>query len=119
MSTTAPTLVDAVLDKTYYDAKIEEPPVAYTVPSTFYIDESLPTTPHEEYELPTLPTTRAASLAPSTEPIASDSVKERRNARRKEYICFGVLLWSIWLEGWNDGSNGPLLPRMQEHYHVS
>lgn len=117
MATT--TAIDPVLQKSDFDIKIEEPPAAYTVPSTFYVDESLPTTPRDEYELPTLPTTRAPSLAPSAEPINALSPEERKRARRREYICFGTLCWSIWLEGWNDGSNGPLLPRMQENYHVS
>ncbi|KAF9448128.1 MFS general substrate transporter [Macrolepiota fuliginosa MF-IS2] len=29
-----------------------------------------------------------------------------------------ALNWFVFLLGWNDGANGPLLPRIQEHYHV-
>jgi len=31
---------------------------------------------------------------------------------------FLTLCWSIFLLGWNDGTIGPLLPRIQEVYHV-
>lgn len=33
-------------------------------------------------------------------------------------VQFLALCWSIWLEGWNDGSTGPLLPRIQQNYGV-
>ncbi|KAN0084382.1 hypothetical protein V8E55_007886 [Tylopilus felleus] len=32
-------------------------------------------------------------------------------------IHFATLCWAAILNGWNDGSNGPLLPRMQQVYH--
>ncbi|PPQ65344.1 hypothetical protein CVT26_000057 [Gymnopilus dilepis] len=33
-------------------------------------------------------------------------------------IQFLSLCWTLFLAGWNDGSTGPLLPRIQEVYHV-
>ncbi|KIK79530.1 hypothetical protein PAXRUDRAFT_276762 [Paxillus rubicundulus Ve08.2h10] len=36
----------------------------------------------------------------------------------REQMQFVALCWFIYLEGWNDGSNGPLLPRIQEVYGV-
>ncbi|OJT08121.1 Bypass of stop codon protein 6 [Trametes pubescens] len=38
--------------------------------------------------------------------------------RRKAQIQFATLCWSIFVAGWNDGTLGPLLPRLQEVYHV-
>ncbi|KAI0763030.1 MFS general substrate transporter [Trametes elegans] len=38
--------------------------------------------------------------------------------RRKERIQFATLCWTLFLAGWNDGTTGPLLPRMQSVYHV-
>ncbi|KAH9852219.1 MFS general substrate transporter [Lenzites betulinus] len=38
--------------------------------------------------------------------------------RRKGWIQFAALCWSIFVAGWNDGTLGPLLPRLQEVYHV-
>ncbi|EIW55070.1 MFS general substrate transporter [Trametes versicolor FP-101664 SS1] len=38
--------------------------------------------------------------------------------RRKARIQFATLCWSIFVAGWNDGTTGPLLPRLQEVYHV-
>ncbi|KAG2357350.1 major facilitator superfamily domain-containing protein [Suillus spraguei] len=41
-----------------------------------------------------------------------------RIQRRREKIQFVTLCWFVYLEGWNDGSNGPLLPRIQKVYGV-
>ncbi|KAH9852215.1 MFS general substrate transporter [Lenzites betulinus] len=38
--------------------------------------------------------------------------------RRKGWMQFATLCWSIYVAGWNDGTLGPLLPRLQEVYHV-
>lgn len=40
--------------------------------------------------------------------------KQRHNG----WIQFLTLCWCIYLVGWNDGSTGPLLPRIQEYYGV-
>ena len=37
----------------------------------------------------------------------------------KAHWQFVTLCWSLFLAGWNDGTTGPLLPRIQEVYHVS
>ncbi|KAI0760312.1 MFS general substrate transporter [Fomes fomentarius] len=39
-------------------------------------------------------------------------------SRRKARIQFVTLCWSLFLAGWNDGTTGPLLPRIQRVYHV-
>ncbi|KAI0754427.1 major facilitator superfamily domain-containing protein [Daedaleopsis nitida] len=39
--------------------------------------------------------------------------------RRKATVQFATLCWALFLAGWNDGSIGPLLPRMQEVYNVN
>ncbi|KAF7978928.1 hypothetical protein HWV62_44131, partial [Athelia sp. TMB] len=38
--------------------------------------------------------------------------------RRRSHIHFAALCWFMFLEGWNDGTPGPLLPTIQEVYHV-
>ncbi|KAI0828615.1 major facilitator superfamily domain-containing protein [Trametes gibbosa] len=38
--------------------------------------------------------------------------------RRKANIQFVTLCWSLFMAGWNDGTTGPLLPRIQSVYHV-
>ena len=38
--------------------------------------------------------------------------------KRKAWWQFAALCGSIWVAGWNDGTLGPLLPRLQEVYHV-
>ena len=38
--------------------------------------------------------------------------------RLKAHIMYGTLLWTMFLSGWNDATTGPLIPRIQEVYHV-
>ena len=37
----------------------------------------------------------------------------------KEHVQFATLCFVLFLAGWNDGTTGPLLPRIQSNYHVS
>ena len=39
-------------------------------------------------------------------------------AARNEIISLACLCWCIFLAGFNDGTLGPLLPRIQEHFSV-
>ena len=66
----------------------------------------------EEIEMIELPFNDASS-APLN--VAPATVKAHR---RMELVQLAALYWSFFLEGWNDGSNGPLLPAIQRHYHV-
>ncbi|KAG2032534.1 MFS general substrate transporter [Suillus americanus] len=43
---------------------------------------------------------------------------KHRTQKTREKIQFVTLCWFVYLEGWNDGSNGPLLPRIQTVYGV-
>lgn len=54
-----------------------------------------------------------ASRTPSTTFIASTPAM-----KRKARIQFAALCWTLYLAGWNDGTTGPLLPRIQSVYHV-
>ncbi|KAG8931624.1 hypothetical protein FRC02_002446 [Tulasnella sp. 418] len=40
------------------------------------------------------------------------------STKRKDRLYLAVLSWSLFVVGWNDGTLGPLLPRIQDHYHV-
>lgn len=44
---------------------------------------------------------------------------ERRKQERRALQCFAALCVSLFMCGWNDGSTGPLLPTIQDHYGVS
>ncbi|KAI0358139.1 MFS general substrate transporter [Trametes cingulata] len=39
-------------------------------------------------------------------------------SRRLARLRYATLCWTLFLAGWNDGTTGPLLPRMQTVYHV-
>lgn len=81
----------------------------------------------EHIEMTNLPETRASSVKnSSSKDVAVEEISTtngqrdlRSNLQKKaEKIQFATLCWSIFLAGWNDGTTGPLLPRIQEVYHV-
>ncbi|KZT62088.1 MFS general substrate transporter [Calocera cornea HHB12733] len=39
--------------------------------------------------------------------------------KRQEWAYLGVLYWAYFVYGWNDGSTGPILLRVQANYHIS
>ena len=47
------------------------------------------------------------------------TASQARTQRWKNNLHFAALCYSYFLEGWNDGSLGPLLPRIQQYYNVS
>ncbi|KAJ3804736.1 MFS general substrate transporter [Lentinula aff. lateritia] len=49
-------------------------------------------------------------------PAVTDQVARKQN--RRSIIQFAALCWCFALEGWNDGSVGPLLPVIQAYYSV-
>ncbi|KAG9317097.1 hypothetical protein JVU11DRAFT_1284 [Chiua virens] len=55
------------------------------------------------------------SLTCDIQPILETKPKTLKS---REYIQFLTLCWFLYLEGWNDGTNGPLLPRIQRVYGV-
>ncbi|KAI0332816.1 MFS general substrate transporter [Cubamyces sp. BRFM 1775] len=68
-----------------------------------------------------------SSLAPSI--LATDgdetsstapaiSAVQKAVHRRKSLTHFLALCFCVFCMGWNDGTTGPMLPRIQEHYHV-
>jgi hypothetical protein len=71
-----------------------------------------------------------AELSKSQDPIAKtidaekasagDSTEDKKpfSVRLTAFLQFASLCWTLFLAGWNDGTTGPLLPRMQTHYHV-
>jgi len=46
------------------------------------------------------------------------SQRPTKEQKRSSIIHFVTLCWCVWLVGWNDGTTGPLLPRIQERYNV-
>ena len=58
------------------------------------------------------------SLNTTYAPASISSPKLSKLQKRNSMVQFLALCWSIFLLGWNDGSTGPLLPRIQEHYRV-
>ncbi|KAI0350879.1 MFS general substrate transporter [Trametes cingulata] len=51
----------------------------------------------------------------SAEAVTAQTPAQERSA----LVHFFALLWCIFVMGWNDGTTGPMLPRIQENYHVT
>lgn len=49
---------------------------------------------------------------------SSDEERKSKVMQWKVHIQFIAVCWSVLLIGWNDGTTGPLLPQIQNHYHV-
>lgn len=52
------------------------------------------------------------------DPIAIES-SASEGVNQAQILGFAAFFWSQFLDGWNDGTSGPLLPVIQRHYHVS
>lgn len=68
-----------------------------------------------------LPSTTASSVrleddTNSTAPVLSPAQKSRHRWKGRQH--FVALCYCILLEGWNDGTTGPLLPTIQRYYNV-
>lgn len=48
----------------------------------------------------------------------NEHAQSEKKARTKENIQFLMLFWALFSAGYNDGSTGPLLPRIQQVYNV-
>ena len=57
-------------------------------------------------------------IVPSLPNREVDTRAVTKAMQRKAWIQFAALCWSIFICGWNDGTTGPLIPRLQEVYHV-
>lgn len=51
-------------------------------------------------------------------PVSNVTLGLSKLQKRNSMVQFLALCWCIFMVGWNDGSTGPLLPRIQEDYRV-
>lgn len=56
--------------------------------------------------------------SPEMEEQGRPSEKQSSKYRWYARFHFAAICWCFFLQGWNDGTAGPLLPRMQSVYHV-
>lgn len=59
-------------------------------------------------------TTANGAAEKSSDTLPALTSKQKLTAR----IQFVALCWTLFVAGWNDGTTGPLLPRIQEVYGV-
>ena len=81
--------------------------------------------PHEKKSTPATPsaedkevTMAIDDVVPSLPNKEVDTRVVTKTMRRKAWLQYAALCWAMFLCGWNDGTTGPLIPRLQEVYHV-
>lgn len=75
----------------------------------------------QEMELPELRSVEKDSQVEKDASIVSSAktLEPRQQLSvAKERVFLAALCWGALVCGWNDGTLGPLLPRIQENYHV-
>jgi hypothetical protein len=96
-----------------------------TLPSV--LDKDVEPSTGEPNELPeySYPPTASASVANlprlsfhqnSSTPELSEA--QRKLYKRREWAYFAAVTWSMMLNGWNDGTVGPLMPVIQRDYRI-
>jgi len=63
------------------------------------------------------PSKHTSIVVGSTDRVSTPTAIDGK-ARRRANIQFAAMCFTLFLAGWNDGTTGPLLPRIQEVYHV-
>ncbi|KIJ59387.1 hypothetical protein HYDPIDRAFT_33252 [Hydnomerulius pinastri MD-312] len=76
------------------------------------------TRPNDNETIVELTSTKSADEEIQNISTHPDSRAGRKPIISRANIQFVTLCWTALLSGWNDGSNGPMLPRIQEVYHV-
>ncbi|KAF9023653.1 MFS general substrate transporter [Hymenopellis radicata] len=46
------------------------------------------------------------------------ALSDSKSILHNHWVHLGALCWTLFLQGWNDGTIGPLIPRIRELYHV-
>ncbi|KAH9886093.1 major facilitator superfamily domain-containing protein [Cubamyces lactineus] len=65
-----------------------------------------------------VPSIYAAEAVETSSTTPAISAAQKAVYERRSWMHFLALCWCVFCNGWNDGTTGPLLPRIQEHYHV-
>lgn len=61
---------------------------------------------------------RSAPDEPTQVDTTSENSTDVKKLARVQLAAFTSLSGVMFMQGWNDGTNGPLLPAIQRHYHV-
>ncbi|CUA68525.1 Metal transporter Nramp4 [Rhizoctonia solani] len=73
---------------------------------------------HESVEMTVINRHAEVDHVESTESPAKTVHSDDAAAHRREMIAVGAVCWTQFMAGWNDGTLGPLIPTIQEHFHA-
>ncbi|KAF4593364.1 hypothetical protein EYR38_009078 [Pleurotus pulmonarius] len=83
--------------------------------------EGLTLSVHEVESPPGRLDNHGKSSQATVQPTAEGSQEDRQTSKKQtttSRVQFATLCWCLFLAGWNDGTTGPLLPRIREAYNV-
>ncbi|CAE6464179.1 unnamed protein product [Rhizoctonia solani] len=95
--------------------------------SKVMLDGSAPITPavslhhdsrHENVEMTVFNRSHIEMNSVDSPKSAEDSSSSDAAAHRREMIAMAAVCWTQFMAGWNDGTLGPLIPIIQEHFHI-
>ncbi|KAF4564724.1 hypothetical protein EYR40_010896 [Pleurotus pulmonarius] len=87
--------------------------ISKSVSESVHEVESLPRRLHDHVGHSTQSTAQ-----PTTEGLQENMQTSPKKQAMTARIQFATLCWCLFLAGWNDGTTGPLLPRIREVYNV-
>ncbi|KAJ1307813.1 hypothetical protein OPQ81_001895 [Rhizoctonia solani] len=59
-----------------------------------------------------------ASHSDSHQSVVEASHSDDAAGHRREMIAMAAICWTQFMAGWNDGTLGPLIPTIQQHFHI-
>lgn len=59
-----------------------------------------------------------STAQPTTEDLQENVQTSPKKQAMTARVQFATLCWCLFMAGWNDGTTGPLLPRIREVYDV-
>ncbi|KAH7885743.1 major facilitator superfamily domain-containing protein [Phlebopus sp. FC_14] len=71
-----------------------------------------------ENDVELTPVTHASTNTQDVSITSHDPLVKPRSHKARARVQLVTLCWFLFLEGWNDGANGPLLPRIQQVYGI-
>ena len=80
------------------------------------LENVVPSTPTDEEKC--IEREMVAGVAGAEQGCKSPPTEVTASMKRKSWVQFAALCFAIYVAGWGDGTLGPLLPRLQEVYHV-
>ncbi|KAL5634686.1 hypothetical protein ACGC1H_002658 [Rhizoctonia solani] len=75
-------------------------------------------TRHESVEMTVINRSHAEVDRVESSESPAEATHDDATAHRREMVAMAAVCWTQFMAGWNDGTLGPLIPTIQEHFHI-